>query len=177
MASTLTYLFGDKTFYDIDTRGGSLDNIPRRPRSSKILTNGAISPRNCLSPVQRTRPGSSLSGGLPAIPEVVMGGKMPLSGLVPIQSSHRMRQQAMGHFTNYPQHQVQQKVVPVHHQPPQPQLQPQYVVHPQEQLNQLQQQQKQKRGYGFMDEHKVNMIHTWCKYHKTFFFFFVTIDK
>ena len=148
------------------SRGGSLDNIPRRPRSSKILTNGAISPRNCLSPVQRTRPGSSLSGGLPAIPEVVSGGKMPLSGLVPIQSSHRMRQQqqqaAFGHFGNYPQHQVQQRAIPVQHQL---QHQPQFVQPTQEQLHQLQQQAqlKQKRSYGYMDEHKVNMIHTWVE--------------
>ena len=143
------------------SRGGSLDNIPRRPRSSKILTNGAISPRNCLSPIQRTRPGSSLSGGLPAIPEVVPGGKMPLSGLVPIQSSHRMRQQAMGHFSNYPQHQVQQKVIPAHQQQHQQQLQPQFSQPTQEHLNQQQSQLKPKRAYGFMDEHKVNMIHTW----------------
>ena len=145
--------------------GGSLDNIPaRRPRSSKILTNGAISPRNCLSPIQRARPASSLSGGLPSIPEVVHGGKMPLSGLVPIQSSHRMRQQGMSnHFTNYPQHSVQQIVqqkVEMGYGMPQTQ----FVHSPQEQIQQLQQQSNLKpkqRSYGFMDEHKVNMIHTW----------------
>lgn len=99
---------------------GSLDDIPRPASSAssshsrrrrKILTNGAISPRQCLSPqpgltpsrspasgsgATTARSSSSLSGrlnGLPSIPEVVNSGKMPLSGLVPVQSSHhRLRQ-------------------------------------------------------------------------------------
>ena len=86
---------------------GSLDDIPRpSSRRRKILTNGAISPRQCLSPqpcltprspASGARSSSSLSGRcLPAIPEVVNSGKMPLSGLVPVQSSHRLRQLQQG---------------------------------------------------------------------------------
>ena len=90
---------------------GSLDDIPRPSSSSrrrKILTNGAISPRQCLSPqpclprspASGARSSSSLSGRcLPAIPEVVISGKMPLSGLVPVQSSHRIRQLQQGKFS------------------------------------------------------------------------------
>ena len=82
---------------------GSLDDIPRpSSRRRKILTNGAISPRQCLSPQPclprspasgvTARSSSSLSGRcLPSIPEVVNSGRMPLSGLVPAQSSHRIR--------------------------------------------------------------------------------------
>ena len=99
---------------------GSLDDIPRpassasssHSRRRKILTNGAISPRQCLSPQPclprspasgAARSSSSLSGrlGLPSIPEVVNSGKMPLSGLVPVQSSHhRLRQLQQGIYVH-----------------------------------------------------------------------------
>ena len=97
---------------------GSLDEIPRPAsagsRRRKILTNGAISPRQCLSPSPRSPAGRAMSdcGGtkrnmLPAIPEVFAGDKMPLSGLVPIQSNHRYRQ--LCHINNLRQQQRSQK--------------------------------------------------------------------
>ncbi|XP_040570615.1 uncharacterized protein [Lepeophtheirus salmonis] len=70
---------------------GSYDDIPRprrRTSGSKILTNGAISPRHNLSPTPTSSsrgPRSSHSSSLllPSIPETT--SKMPLNGRVPVR--------------------------------------------------------------------------------------------
>ena len=123
------------------SRNGSLDEIPRPAsgnghRRKKILTNGAISPRQCLSPQPylprspAARSSSSLSGSyLPAIPEVANSHKMPLSGLVPVNSRLRMQMQ-------------------------------------QQQQQQQQQQRQQEiwiDGPKFLDQQKANMINNWVE--------------
>ena len=138
---------------------GSLDEIPRPAsaggRRKKILTNGAISPRQCLSPTPRSP--RSLSG-LPSIPEVVNGGKMPLSGLVPIQSSQRIRQAAhlnnMQNRNKIRQNAIKQKEVWIDSSPPiqKPTMSP------------ARNQHQPLKSYGYMDEHKANMINTWVEH-------------
>ena len=125
------------------SRNGSLDEIPRPAsgnghRRKKILTNGAISPRQCLSPQPylprspATRSSSSLSGSyLPAIPEVANSHRMPLSGLVPVNSRLRMQMQ----------HQQQQ----------------------QQQQQQTQRQEIWIDGPTFLDQQKANMINNWVE--------------
>ena len=129
------------------SRNGSLDEIPRPAsgnghRRKKILTNGAISPRQCLSPQPylprspATRSSSSLSGSyLPAIPEVANSHRMPLSGLVPVNSRLRMQMQ---------QQQQQQQ-----HQ--QSQRQPEIWID----------------GPKFLDQQKANMINNWVETQST----------
>lgn len=149
------------------SRNGSLDDIPRPASSNggrrrKILTNGAISPRQCLSPTPYLprspaslpassggpRSNSSMSGSfLPAIPEVNYSGKMPLSGLVPAQSSHRLRQlqqqqkwvEQTNSNCNSPKRPGSRQEIP--------------WMDPSE----------EQKKYGFMDEHKASMINNWVE--------------
>jgi hypothetical protein len=149
------------------SRNGSLDEIPRpasgNGRRKKILTNGAISPRLCMSPLRSPASGirsnSSLSGGmnafagLAAIPEVVNSGKMPLTGLVPVQSSHRLRLQQQQQqqqkqeqcSIDSPKRSGSRQEVWIDEQPP-PQT-----------------QQPKKMSYGYMDEQKASMINSWVE--------------
>merc|ERR1719264_1937158 len=65
----------------------------RRNSGSRILTNGAISPRRTLSPTQQMSPNRSLNS-LPVIHEVNMNSKkMPLNGLVPVPGRRQVVQQ------------------------------------------------------------------------------------
>lgn len=147
------------------SRNGSLDEIPRPASSNggrrrKILTNGAISPRQCLSPLPylprspasvQGRSSSSLSGSfLPCIPEVINSGKMPLSGLVPVQSSHRFRQlQQQQRFSSSS----------CHNSPKRPSSRQEIWIDG----DFATEQQQQLKRYGFMDDHKATMINTWVE--------------
>ena len=176
---------------------GSLDEIPRPAsagsRRRKILTNGAISPRQCLSPSPRSPAGRAMSdcGGsrkhmLPAIPEVVSGDKMPLSGLVPIQSNHRYRQ--LCHINNLRQQQRSQKNEVINIQrtrkestdskkseeiwidcDPTKKAQSenaQVIKRNQQKSNattDLHSSAKKRASYGYMDNHKAQMINSWVE--------------
>ncbi len=176
---------------------GSLDEIPRprRPRTagSKILTNGAISPRRTLSPQP---PNRSLSN-LPVIHEVNTNSrtKMPLNGLVPVpgrrqqaavQQQKREEQwvdvmprrlsqeqwvdqqhqsRAYVHQQQQQQHHHQQYLQQPHQFPHQQQHQPyqQQHQHHTQHPHQHPNQQQQHPRYGYMDSHKANMIHSWVE--------------
>ena len=172
---------------------GSLDEIPRPAsagsRRRKILTNGAISPRQCLSPSPRSPAGRAMSdcGGsrkymLPAIPEVVSGDKMPLSGLVPIQSNHRYRQ--LCHINNLKKQQRSQKtnVIDIQRQrednldrrkseevwidcdPTKNDQSEAQITKDNQQKSSIPVSTSKKRSsYGYMDSHKANMINSWVE--------------
>lgn len=174
---------------------GSLDEIPRPAsagsRRRKILTNGAISPRQCLSPSPRSPAGRAMSdcGGskrnmLPAIPEVVAGDKMPLSGLVPIQSNHRYRQ--LCHINNLRQKQRSQKndlidirnhrdgsagsqrseEVWIDCDPNQKKENSKSELNVNLRGSDVKSQQsssKKRSSYGHMDSHKAQMINSWVE--------------
>ena len=134
---------------------GSLDEIsrPRRRAGSKILTNGAISPRRNLSPqpVHLLRsPNRSLSS-LPVIHEVNTNSrKMPLNGLVPVPNRQRR--------AGPPEPEMEA------HPPPSFSARKEVWIDadPRDERNFLS-PQSQKR-YGYMDEHKANMISTWVEH-------------
>ena len=172
---------------------GSLDEIPRPAstgnRRRKILTNGAISPRQCLSPSPRSPAGRAMSdcGGsrkhmLPAIPEVVAGDKMPLSGLVPIQSNHRYRQ--LCHINNLRQKQKSQNNEVINIQKEREKIMPgtkseeiwidcdpSNQAHSDVQSSKSNPQKskiplptsKKRASYGYMDSHKAEMINSWVE--------------
>ena len=172
---------------------GSLDEIPRPAsagnRRRKILTNGAISPRQCLSPSPRSPAGRAMSdcGGsrkhtLPAIPEVVAGDKMPLSGLVPIQSNHRYRQ--LCHINNLRQKQKSQNNEVINIQKEREKnmpakkseeiwidCDPSNQAHSDVQSSKSNPQKskiplptsKKRASYGYMDSQKAQMINSWVE--------------
>ena len=146
---------------------GSLDEIPRprrRTSGSKILTNGAISPRRNLSPQpnqQQVRsPHRSLSS-LPVIHEVHTNSrKMPLNGLVPVQG--RRRENRAVQQQEPPREQWIDAPPP---QPPQPKqnVQEVWIDGVQNVVRPNQQQQPHNGKYGYMDEHKADMINNWVE--------------